>query len=357
VRKALLFFFLAGCQVVGDIDEKKAAEPATPAPVAEAPVDDTSPTEPTEPAKPVAKLSCATGKAGANKSCGGVGGKLDCCDSPLVKGGEFLRNYDGNGSQVPTEDGTLSERLITYDDPSYPAKVSDFRLDAFEITVGRFRQFVEANGGTQKNPPAKGAGAHPKDENSGWDPEWTTRLLRDRKELEAALHCGKQVDDPDTWTDAPGAFESHPMLCVDWYEAFAFCAWDGGRLPTDAELNYAASGGDEQRLYPWDGYVISQEHAVYGSYDSIPPVGSKPKGKGKWGQFDLLGSANEWVMDTYNLPAVPCNDCVDTQDWVSRLTRGESFGGSPLINLFSAASNGQKATQRLGMGFRCVREP
>lgn len=302
--------------------------------------------------------SCASVKPGAGPSCGGASGTSDCCESPVVAGGTFYRNYDGNGSQVPGADGLLQTRIVTFDDPSYPATVSDFRLDAFEVTVGRFRAFVADNGGTQVHAPAKGAGAHPKAPKSGWDPEWNSRLLHDRRELEAALSCGKQVDDPTTWTDQPGPYESHPMLCVDWYEAFAFCAWDGGRLPSDAELNFAASGGSEQRLYPWKGDRIGKEYAVYGCYDMtcLAPVGSRPKGRGRWGQFDLLGSAGEWTLDTYDIPHVPCDDCVATQDWVSRQMRGASYAGHELIDVYSAYSNGKKADARLGMGFRCARD-
>src|SRR5262245_57064468 len=61
------------------------------------------------------------------KTCGPMA-STDCCESPLVPGGTFKRSYDGVG----------------YTDVSKVATVSDFRLDMFEVTVGRFRRFVEA---------------------------------------------------------------------------------------------------------------------------------------------------------------------------------------------------------------------
>ncbi|WP_437529260.1 SUMF1/EgtB/PvdO family nonheme iron enzyme [Sorangium sp. So ce726] len=47
-----------------------------------------------------------------------------------------------------------------------------------------------------------------------------------------------------TWTDAPAANEDKPIVCATWLELFASCAWYGGRLPTQAEMNYAAAGGE-----------------------------------------------------------------------------------------------------------------
>src|SRR5262245_38096411 len=65
---------------------------------------------------------------------------VSCCDSKVVTGGMFLRGYD-----------VATDNMFT--DMTAPATVSAFRLDTYEVTVGRFRQFVEAGLGTQQNPP------------------------------------------------------------------------------------------------------------------------------------------------------------------------------------------------------------
>lgn len=243
----------------------------------------------------------------------GPSGNGDCCRSLLVTGGTFYRRYDG----------------IDEKDKSYPATVSDFYLDKYEITVGRFRQFVEAGKGTQLSPPATGDGNHPSIDGSGWDSTWNASLAANTAALTKRIGC---ID--HTWTDTAGANESRPINCLDWYTAFAFCAWDGGRLPTEAEWNYAASGGNEQRYYPWStSTLIDDSYALYNCSGTCLPlnVGSKStKSDGKWGQADLAGNLMEWNLDWYGRVPSPsvCNDCANLVVASERVLRGGSFNDS-----------------------------
>ena len=261
----------------------------------------------------------------------------------LVPGGTFDRSYDG----------------VDYLDPNYPATVSDFYLDKYEITVGRLRVFVNAGMGTQASPPAATAGAHPGITGSGWDSTWNTNLAANTAALTTNLKCWAGYQ---TWTDTAGSNESKPVNCLDWYTAFAFCAWDGGRLATEAEWNYAASGGNEQRAYPWSSpatsTTIDDSYAVYcGDTCSILNVGSKsPKGDGKWGQSDLAGDVEEWTLDWYADPyPIPCNNCADLTVTSSRVFRGGGFVGGAVYLRSAIRGGGYPDDHYYLQGGRCAR--
>jgi formylglycine-generating enzyme required for sulfatase activity len=290
--------------------------------------------------------------------CGPAGTSL-CCASSLVPGGTFYRSYDLG------TDGMFS-------DHSAPATVNAFTLDTYEVTVGRFRAFVDAQQGTQAQPPAAGAGARTLGGvpgSGGWDPAWNASLAADSTAFVAALKCDATFQ---TWTDAPGANEALPMTCLNWYEAFAFCAWDGGFLPTEAEWNYAAAGGSEQRAYPWSSpassVTIDCAHANHRSAPTAaafcvnPPTGGvnrvgseSPQGDGKWGHADLAGNVYEWVLDWYASPyPQPCDDCATVSGGTYRGLHGGDF--ADISTARSAFRGNQTPSVRVYVfGVRCAR--
>jgi formylglycine-generating enzyme required for sulfatase activity len=251
--------------------------------------------------------------------------------------------------------------------PEHPATISSFYLDTFEVTVGRFRRFVEVYTGEI---PA-GAGEHPLIGNSGWESEWNAELPALRAGLEEALDCEdhRTVAFP-TWTEKPGPNEMRPINCVTWYEAFAFCAWDQGRLPTEAEWERAAAGGDENRLYPWGDGPPTLSHTSYSmAYDGIaarssmedlPVAGSTPQGKGLWGHQDLAGGLLELVFDRYDgdwYSRGACDDCANQSSGDRRARRGSGFNHNPRSQRAANRFQGEAPqTRRFYVGIRCARQ-
>lgn len=100
---------------------------------------------------------------------------------------------------------------------------------------------------------------------------------------------------PDPVFNPSWGFRSHPIVNVTWPEAKAFCEWAGGRLPTEAEWEYAARGGQEGQKYV-SGNTISPSDANYNGkdgFDFTAPVGSFPPNG--FGLLDMSGNAAEWV--------------------------------------------------------------
>jgi formylglycine-generating enzyme required for sulfatase activity len=243
-----------------------------------------------------------------------------------------------------------------------PATVSDFRLDKYQVTVGRFRKFVAAVGSGWR--PANGAGANPFVSGSGWNYDntgWPDISVN----LTANLKCDQLFQ---TWSDNPGNNENLPINCIDWYEAFAFCAWDGGFLPTEAEWNYAAAGGSAQAAYPWtwqspaSNATIDSTYAVYncpagcvGKAD-FGAVGSKsPKGDGRWGQSDLAGNVWEWNLDWYASYVNPCSDCANLATASERVVRGGSVSRDETNLRTAYRLSVAPANHDPGVGVRCAR--
>jgi len=342
----------------------------------------------------------STSCAGLAATCG-ANNDEDCCQSLAVPGGSFQRIF--GASPV-----------------GYPATVSDYHLDKFEVSVGRFRRFV-ASGFI----PEAGSGKHvylnggdglsnadvggPTFER-GWDPAWNSFLPTTDAAWNESLTTKCQDASISTWTSTPAGQETLPIDCVSWYQAVAFCIWDGGFLPSEAEWLYAAAGGAEQRTYPW-GYQPTDLHAWGNSEDpssvlpdtfaclyrasstyrlflgdgglssfvlgrcsesgpvNLASVGYPSIGHGKFGQANLGGNLREWTLDALQnggpglYPTSTCNDCaympigpaLDKPQW--KMSRGGHFadGPPPNIGLTTPRTSTDGRVGRQEIGIRCAR--
>lgn len=167
--------------------------------------------------------------------------------------------------------------------------------------------------------------------------------------------------------------EQHPVNCVMWPQADAYCKWIGGRLPTDAEWEKAARGGCEKYpnkncatampKYPWgdSGWgctnAVTQNGCGTGSTAS---VGSKPTGKSVYGVHDLIGNVLEWTQDYYSGSYYPISPAVDPQGpatGAARVVRGGAFGGymfNPAEQRNGTRYDYSAGHYGYGAGFRCV---
>lgn len=289
-----------------------------------------------------------------------------CCLSLTIPGQAFYRSYDAVSPDYLSQGS--------------PASVSSFRLDRFEVTVGRFRKFVAAAVASWRPAAGSGKHAHVHDQQGlvnvgadggyegGWDETWNDELPGDADEWNLALACDTQKA---TWTPEAGGSELAPINCLSWHEAYAFCIWDEGFLPTEAEWNDAATGGEQQRAYPWslvptslDIDCLRANYAPLGEFCTAPPTGTvaavgsrSTKGDGRWGHADLGGNVYEWTLDAYAESYVtPCQDCANLGGTL-RAIRGGGFGNDAPELLASARGANQAGGRSTSLGVRCARLP
>lgn len=152
-----------------------------------------------------------------------------------------------------------SDRGQDDEQPVHRVSVKAFYLDAQEVTVSRYAQFL----GSQR------------------------------------------ADPPFKWNEATsGSHENKPVVGVNWYDARDYCRWVGRRLPTEAEWELAARG-TEGRMYPWGDVHPTRGHANAGhtkwhGYDTLTNVGQFELGRTPEGVYDLAGNVWEWVADWYD---------------------------------------------------------
>ena len=228
----------------------------------------------------------------------------------------------GGSFEMGSESGDDDER------PVHTVRVSSFELMKTEVTVGQYRKCVEA--GDCAAPEAY-------DSSSGWK-----------------KYCN--------WGQS--GREDHPLNCVDWTQAQAFAKWAGGRLPTEAEWEYAARSGGKSWTYPWgpEGAAdctraVMDDGGKGCGEDRTWPVCSKPAGNSTHGVCDLAGNVWEWVQDTYHdtYNGAPDDGTALEGDASYRVNRGGSWFNTA-SDLRASNRRGFDPSNRLDdLGFRLAR--
>jgi formylglycine-generating enzyme required for sulfatase activity/serine/threonine protein kinase len=290
-----------------------------------------------------------SGAAPASASVAAVPARRTECpsDMVLVSGGRFFMGSDDEAFKLWQ--------------PAHKVSLDTFCIDTYEVTVEAYKACSDA--GDCKRPDAvpnypKAAG-----------PKEISDEQHEKIRNIYAEFCNFGKD----------GREKHPINCVSWELSDAFCKVKGKRLPTEAEWEYAARGSDG-RKFPWGdepggplymnaaGIEFNKWEASKGQPTSgrmyeaddghvgTAPVGSFPKGKTKFGAYDIVGNVWEWTADwfqTYkpdeevNPKGAPAGE--------RKVIRGGAFNGGVQIWLNPAFRYHQVATASShGIGFRCA---
>jgi formylglycine-generating enzyme required for sulfatase activity len=257
----------------------------------------------------------------------------------LVPGGAFLMGTPKEAERAPED-----ER------PQHVVTVGPFRFDRYEVTNADYARFLEAI-----------RAKHPA----------TCHSL----ETEGKDHTPGST----WWNDPEWNAPEKPVVGVDWFDAYAYCAWAGKRLPTEAEWEKAARGEDGRR-FPWgntppgrsrEGNFADETakrtypdwRAVLAGYEDgfvhTAPVGSFPAGASVYGAQDMLGNVWEWVNDIYSeslYTEKPRDTPRGPSEGAQRVLRGGSWDSTP--NFLRAAARYSKfpTYRSSSFGFRCARE-
>ena len=245
--------------------------------------------------------------------------------------------------------------------PVRPVKLDPFYIDVYPVTNRQFGEFVSATGYVTEA------------ERFGWSFLFHTHVApEDIVDRVAAVPWWCKVNGV-TWRH-PQQPENHPVLHVSWNDAAEYCRWAGKRLPTEAEWEYAARGGLEQKLYAWgDDLTPEGRHmcniwqgefpdvdTAEDGYSAVGPADAFPANG--YGLFGITGNAWEWCADwfdnSYHLITTRVNP-IGPRRGNTKVMKGGSFlCHKSYCNRYRVAARTSNTPDSASenIGFRCVRD-
>lgn len=246
-----------------------------------------------------------------------------------VKGGNFTMGDD--------------DSLYSWEKPAHLVQVNDFWIGQCPITNQQYAAFLNTYGSTQVQ-----QGTY-KGQQMIVEHEWGCHQI------------GRH------WKPSPG-YEQHPVINLTWFGAHEFCQWLSAktnkyyRLPSEAQWEYAARGGQDSLGFPYAGSHKLKEVAWYlgNSHSEPKPVGLKKTNE--LGLFDMTGNVWEWCMDHYhgNYGGAPEDDSpwIDSRKTTNqnggRVVRGGSWGSSVNVCRVWNRIRDLATDRSLSLGFRVV---
>jgi len=264
-------------------------------------------------------------------------GQVPISGSPtLSNDGTMVRLPDGSFIMGLTDE----DQLDIQNAGRKKVTVSSFYIDRFEITNEDYREFLNDLSGSERETRLP--------DSSAWDE------AASRANWKTYFYGSERSD--------------YPVVAVTWRDAKEFCKWEGKRLPTEAEWEYAARAGRVGGVYPWAGFSPRDPQGRYlanfnpgrqgqaaDGYAFTAPIGSYPPNK--WGMHDVAGNVAEWVEDAYT-PSYSALSGLDpvykNTDENRRVVRGGSWASNPFQIGVGVRDFQPKDEASARIGFRCA---